>query len=283
MTNRYRVIIACALAVLLALGQASAATVRELQNELAGLLAHPMLQGATVGFEARSLDHDQTLLAVNERRPLMPASNMKLVTVATAFELLGADHRCNVALAAADGDRSLAAVGSRILKPSDNDLAELLLLYLPTATGRTDLSPALLAGETWGERGLELGGMCWQDGSGLSRRNLLTADFTVALLTWMRTESRWWAQFRDALAVGGVDGTLRRRMCGSRAEGRVYAKTGTLTGVSALSGYVNTRGGETVVFSMIFNGFGCDVTRVRRLQDHTCIALAQWSRSEEPL
>lgn len=277
-----RVIAICALVVVLALGQASAATLRELQNELAGLMAHPALRGATVGFEARSLDHDQTLLAVNEHCPLMPASNMKLVTVATAFELLGADHRCNVALAGPNGDRTLASVARRILKPSDNDLAELLLGYLPVATGRTDLQPTLLEGETWGERGLLLGGMNWQDGSGLSRRNQMTADFTVSLLTYMRTQSRWWGQFRDALPLGGVDGTLRERMRGTRAEGHVRAKTGTLTGVCSLSGYVETRGGEAIVFSMILNGFSCDISRMRRLQDETCIALARWSRSEAP-
>ncbi|MCD6360471.1 MAG: D-alanyl-D-alanine carboxypeptidase, partial [Armatimonadetes bacterium] len=76
---------------------------------------------------------------------------------------------------------------------------------------------------------------------------------------------------------------LRRRMCGTRAEGHVRAKTGTLTGVSALSGYVDTRGGETIVFSMIMNGFGCDVSRIRRLQDEICVVMAQWSRSEGAL
>jgi len=283
MIRRHHVSAICALTLVLALGQASAATLRELQNDLAGWLAHPALRGATVGFEARSLDHDELLWAANERCALMPASNMKLVTVATALELLGAHYTCNVALAGPDGDRSLASVARRILKPSDNDLAELLLAYLPVATGRRELTPGLLEGETWGERGLVLGGMNWQDGSGLSRQNLMTAEFTVALLAYMHGQSRWWPQFRAALPVGGVDGTLRHRMRGTRAEGHVCAKTGTLTCVSALSGYVETRSGETVVFSMIINGFSCDVSRMRRLQDETCIALARWSRSEEPL
>lgn len=283
MRRQRGIITISALLVLLPLGQGGASTLRELQNEVAGLLAHPALRGAQVGFEAQFLEREQTLLAVNEHCPLMPASNKKLLTVATAFELLGADHQCNIALAGADGDRSLAAVARRILKPSNNHLAELLWAYLPRATGRTDLTPSLLEGETWGERGLVLGGMNWADGSGLSRRNQMTADFTVRLLTYMRTQSRWWPQFRAALPVGGVDGTLRQRMRGTRAEGHVRAKTGTLTGVCALSGYVDTEWGESVVFSIIFNGYTCDISRMRRLQDAVCITLAQWRRSEEPL
>ncbi len=254
---------------------------RELQNELAGYLAHPSLAGATVGFEARSLTAGETLMVRNANRAFLPASNQKLVTVATAFELLGGEHQCNVALAGPDGDRSLTAVARRILKPSDNDLAETLLVYLPVATGRRDLSPEALAAETWAERGLFVGDMNWQDGSGLSRRDLMTPAFTTRLLGWMLRESRWSAEFLDALPEAGVDGTLRWRMRGTAAQSRVRAKTGTLTGVSALSGYAISADGEVIVFSIMMNDFTCPVSRMRRLQDHICIALAQFSRAEE--
>jgi len=53
----------------------------------------------------------------------------------------------------------------------------------------------------------------------------------------------------------------------------VRAKTGTLTGVSALSGYADTACGERLVFSMIMNGYSCEIERVRRMQDQVCVAL----------
>ncbi len=256
-------------------------TVRELQNELAGVLAHPALRGVSVGFQARFAGGGPVILSVDADRAYMPASNMKLVTVATAFELLGADHRCNVALAARDGERSLASVARRTLKPSDNDLAELLREYLPLATGREELSPEALAGEVWADRGLLVGGMRWRDGSGLSRRDLMTPAFTVRLLDWMNAESRWRVQFMEALPIAGVDGTLRGRMKDTPARGRIRAKTGTLTGVCALAGYALTRDGEPIVFSIMMNDFTCDIRRMRRLQDQICVVLAGWSRSEE--
>jgi len=278
-TRKALIGIALALCAVTTVTPVRADGLRGLRNELAGWLAHPALQGASVGLEAVSLGSGETLMSAGAERGFMPASNMKLVTVATALELLGADWQCNVALAAPGGDRSLASVARRILKPSDNELAERLLAYLPVATGRRELPPEMLAGETWGERGLVVGGMRWEDGSGLSRRDLLTPEFTVRLLSWMRQQSRWWPQFRDALPVSGVDGTLRERMRGTRAEGRVRAKTGTLTGASALSGYLESRDGDTIVFSVMMNDFTCDVRRMRRLQDQICIALAEWDGS----
>jgi D-alanyl-D-alanine carboxypeptidase/D-alanyl-D-alanine-endopeptidase (penicillin-binding protein 4) len=91
------------------------------------------------------------------------------------------------------------------------------------------------------------------DGSGLSRRNLVSP---VALVTLL--EQAWKLPFGqtfvNSFAVAGVDGTLRRRMKGTRAEGNLIAKTGTLRNVSALAGYVTTLDGEQLAFSLIFNG-----------------------------
>ncbi len=258
-----------------------AETVRELQNELAGVLAHPALRGVALGFEARFAGGGPVIMSVNDDRAFLPASNMKLVTVATAFELLGGDHRCNVALASRDGERSLSSVARRIFKPSDNHLAELLREYLPRATGREELSPEVLEAEVWADRGLIVSGMRWRDGSGLSRRDLMTPAFTVRLLDWMNAQSRWRVQFMEALPIAGVDGTLRWRMRDTPAQGRVRAKTGTLTGVSVLSGYVLTRDDEPIVFSIMMNDFTCETSRMRRLQDQICVVLAGWSRSEE--
>ena len=81
------------------------------------------------------------------------------------------------------------------------------------------------------------------DGSGLSRSDMIMADATVQLLTFM-TKHRYFAQFRDALPIAGVDGTLRNRMRGTPAERNVRAKTGTLSSVASLGGYVTTAVGR---------------------------------------
>jgi D-alanyl-D-alanine carboxypeptidase/D-alanyl-D-alanine-endopeptidase (penicillin-binding protein 4) len=98
-----------------------------------------------------------------------------------------------------------------------------------------------------------------RDGSGLSRLNLISARDLAALLVAVRRET-WFTTFYDALPIAGVEerligGTLRFRMRGTPAERNVRAKTGTLTGVTALSGYCTGEGGQLLVFSILINNF----------------------------
>jgi len=71
----------------------------------------------------------------------------------------------------------------------------------------------------------------------------------------------WWPQLNDALPVAGRSGTLASRFRGSAAEGAVRAKTGTIIGGIALSGYGTTAGGRGVVFSVLVNGDGSDAAQ----------------------
>ncbi len=265
-------------AVVLAGGNAPADTVREVQNQIAGLLAHPVLQGARVGALAVSLYRGDEIYRANGERPLIPASNMKLVTVATAMELLGPASSCPAGVGAL-ADETLTGLSARILKPSDNELADALLLALPEAAGRPELTPPALCAETWGERGLYLYGTQWHDGSGLSRQDMMSAEVIVGLLRAMDT-SRHRDSFLQALPLAGVDGTLRTRMTDGPARGRVRAKTGTLTGVCALSGYATTMDGERLAFALVANGYSCEIVRVRRIFDQVCHALVTLEREE---
>lgn len=278
MRRGFTCIIAAVMSLALASGHARAETLREVQNRVAGVLAHPALLGAQVGALAVSLDREGEIYRFHAEQPLIPASNMKLVTVATALELLGPEYDCS-AVAGADEGEPLSDLSRRILKPSDNELADALLAALPAAAGRPGLTPRQLCAEAWGDRGLYLYGTHWADGSGLSRSDLMSAEVIVGLLKAMDS-SHWREQFITALPVAGVDGTLKSRMRSGRARGRVRAKTGTLTGVSALSGYAETVGHERLAFALVMNGFGCDVARVRRMQDQVCEALAGLERED---
>ena len=102
--------------------------------------------------------------------------------------------------------------------------------------------------------GLPAGEVHFEEGSGLSRNNLTSAELTVALLKFMATH-REGSNYLNALPIAGVDGTLRRRMKGTPAEGNVRAKTGTLRWVNSLSGYVTTAVGEKLVFSLMLNRY----------------------------
>jgi D-alanyl-D-alanine carboxypeptidase/D-alanyl-D-alanine-endopeptidase (penicillin-binding protein 4) len=113
--------------------------------------------------------------------------------------------------------------------------------------------------------GIDRKGIDIVDGSGLSMQNALTTGFVTDLLFGMRNN----ADFRKALPVAGRDGTLKGRMRGTPAEGRVLAKTGTLTVASSLSGYALTLGGEDIAFSILMNQFDrtSGARRAREIQD----------------
>lgn len=107
------------------------------------------------------------------------------------------------------------------------------------------------------------------DGSGLARQDLISAESTVELLTYM-SRHRYAQVFRDALPVAGVDGTLRGRFKNPPAAGNLRAKTGTLSNVSGLSGYVTTAAGERLVFSIIVNHYTDE--RIPRTNDMDAVA-----------
>lgn len=92
----------------------------------------------------------------------------------------------------------------------------------------------------------------FEEGSGLSRNNLTTARASLALLGFM-AKHRAAKDFFDSLPIAGVDGTLKRRMKGTPAEGNLHAKTGTLRWANALSGYVTSAAGERLAFSAMVN------------------------------
>ena len=116
------------------------------------------------------------------------------------------------------------------------------------------------------------------EGSGLTRYNQVNADLYIKLLKYMYDDRFLFDYFLNSLSVAGKDGTLKNRMIGTQAEGNVYAKTGTLNGVSALSGYVIDKDSEIIIFYIVMNGFGSQTNWMRDIQDSFCITLAGFSR-----
>jgi D-alanyl-D-alanine carboxypeptidase/D-alanyl-D-alanine-endopeptidase (penicillin-binding protein 4) len=115
----------------------------------------------------------------------------------------------------------------------------------------------------------------YADGSGVSRYNLVSAELLIELLIYMYNNPEF-NRFYNSLAIAGVDGTLEKRMIDTDAEGRVFAKTGTLNGVSALSGYVKTLNDHLLAFSILIQNF-VEKTRVaRNLQDEICNILVKY-------
>ncbi len=99
------------------------------------------------------------------------------------------------------------------------------------------------------------------DGSGLSRQNLVTPQAIVQLLRYAAAQP-WGAAYKASFPEAGVDGSLAERLTAPRLQKRVEAKTGSLSGVRALSGYATTDSGQAVVFSILSNNLNLPAKRV---------------------
>ena len=174
---------------------------------------------------------------------------------------------------------TLAQLLPYFLKLSNNGHAELLTKAMGRAktpgsagswsTGLTAATGALKA------MGVDTGRITMGDGSGLSRRDWLTTAQIATLLQAAQSRS-WFATWYAALPIAGdpsplVGGTLASRMRGTPAAGNLHGKTGTLTGVNALSGYVTDRGGRKLLFSSISNAATSNVSDIL---DTAAVALA---------
>jgi D-alanyl-D-alanine carboxypeptidase/D-alanyl-D-alanine-endopeptidase (penicillin-binding protein 4) len=126
--------------------------------------------------------------------------------------------------------------------------------------------------ETLAQLGVVTDRLQVSDGSGLSRRNFLTARLVVDLLQALALPTHAEA-FKASLPIAGVDGTLERRLVDGACTGRVRAKTGTLSHARALSGYITTRSGRTVTFSVIANNYLIPTSAVDRTVDEALLAV----------
>lgn len=161
-------------------------------------------------------------------------------------------------------------------KVSSNFHAEMIFKTL----GRTVRTPssfeagAEAVAAAFDRVGIPEGGWKIDDGSGLSRNNRISPFHLTCFLRYLALSDHRQA-YIDSLAIAGVDGTLRRRMTQEPYKGSIYAKTGHIRGVSALSGYA--RAGERLVaFSIIVNS--PRTPEGRRLQDRICRALVDSSQ-----
>jgi len=183
-------------------------------------------------------------------------------------------------------------IAAQTLKPSQNLYTELILRTLGTMTlPPATMPPIRQTSENLGieavkvflkTAGIAADSLRLDDGSGLSRSDMITADATVQLLSFMN-KHRYADVFRAALPIAGVDGTLRNRMRGTQAENNVRAKTGSLSSAASLGGYVTTAAGERLAFAIIVNNYGNDVDPRATCMDPIAVLLAAFNaKSDAP-
>lgn len=193
-----------------------------------------------------------------------------------------------------------------VQKPSQNLYTDLMLAHVGALEREKDLAARVArltnapvetvvgttSSEDYGIRelekfltmaGVKRGEVKFEEGSGLSRNNLVTPNATIALLQFMSKHAEA-KSYYDALPIAGQDGTLRNRLKGTRAEGNVRAKTGTLRWANSTSGYLTTAAGEKLAFCLMLNRYSAPAAEfsARAELDKVIVLLADFTgRSDQ--
>jgi serine-type D-Ala-D-Ala carboxypeptidase/endopeptidase (penicillin-binding protein 4) len=207
----------------------------QLESQINQILQRSAFRSTRWAIQIDSIDYPGELYSYNGNDFLIPASNVKLLTTAAALQSVSDSL---------DGPwASFGAEIETINRFSDNEYANYMLKRIGGVSGAQNSLARL---------GIPANSYRQVDGSGLSRQNLVAPMTLVSLLKSMRSSPNY-SQFYASLPTGGVSGTLRNRFVNTAVQGRVHAKTGTLTGVRALSGYLEHPIYGTIVFSILGN------------------------------
>jgi D-alanyl-D-alanine carboxypeptidase/D-alanyl-D-alanine-endopeptidase (penicillin-binding protein 4) len=175
---------------------------------------------------------------------------------------------------------TLRDVATVLMKVSQNLYAETLIKAIGARRGglgtyEGGLAAARAAIASWA---IPSDAYVMADGSGLSRYNYVTARTVSTILERMYKDERHRDAFSATLPIAGKDGSLATRMRRTRAEGNAIAKTGSISNVRTLSGYVRSRDGETIVFSILANDFVIPAATVNWIADLAVEHLANFTR-----
>lgn len=170
----------------------------------------------------------------------------------------------------------MGPVLTKMMKESDNLYAEAVLYQLGALSGATSTAKRAQQEQrrVMQRAGLDASRYRLADGSGLSLYNYLSAESEVKLLQYAYRNKNIFGALCQSLPVSGTDGTLKRRMRSGAAYGKVYAKTGTLSGIYTLAGYCVSPDNHMLAFC-IFNQGVMHSKNARMFQDQVCEALCR--------
>jgi serine-type D-Ala-D-Ala carboxypeptidase/endopeptidase (penicillin-binding protein 4) len=245
--------------------------------------------GAAPAARVVSVDNP-TLFAVAALRDALIARGIDIAGPAVDVdELATPPKRSDGVLLVSYRSPPLSVLAVRLMKMSQNLYAETLLKTLgqKQVSDVSDTCPCVGASAADGRAavqttlqpwGVPAESMIQRDGSGLSRYDYVTADALVTILTHVDRDQRLRGPFEASLPIAGRDGTLANRMKGTAAEGNARAKSGSMSNVRALSGYVTSADGEPLVFSIVANNFETTADVVNRATDAIVVRLADFRR-----
>ena len=241
--------------------------------------------GGTIAADAKSAVltvsvDNPTLFFVESLRRALIARGIDVRGPAVDADEIGGAPSGSAAPIATHRSPPLSTLAVRLMKASQNQYAETLFKTLGlgperTATAAGGRTVAQAVFERWG---VGAGQLIQRDGSGLSRYDFVTADALVTILTHIYEDEALRGPFDASLPIAGRDGSLRNRMKDTAAEGKAHAKTGSMSQVRTLSGFVTDADDEPLVFSILANNFDTTPDVINRATDAIVVKLAEFRR-----
>lgn len=217
-----------------------------------------------------------------EKPPLFAAKELREKLIAYGIEVSGGTifgQTPEDAIPLLESSIELRKLIAEINKNSDNFYAECLFKTLGAIysgqQGNSFFSTQAILNYI-DEIGIYSDGTKIVDGSGISRFDQVTAGAIVGLLEKIYFNINQFEDFYNSLSIAGFDGTLKKRMIGSAAENNFRGKTGTLNGVSSISGYVTTAEDDDIIVCMMFEFTRGGASKYKRIQDRVIETIARW-------
>jgi D-alanyl-D-alanine carboxypeptidase/D-alanyl-D-alanine-endopeptidase (penicillin-binding protein 4) len=178
-----------------------------------------------------------------------------------------------------DRSPALASIIDANMKWSLNEYSETMLRSIAGMPSEATADAGLVKlRETLQQWGVPSESYVARDGSGLSRNDYVAPDALIALLTHVWKDPKLRETFQSTLPQAAVSGTIASRMKNTVAAERVWAKTGSMSNVRSLSGYLMTLDGEPMVFSFLTNGYHVADSRVEAVMDEALVRLVKFPR-----
>lgn len=216
---------------------------KPLLEALETLRQDPALKNGSLGYLVVDITSKDPVIVADYRSkwPMIPASTLKIFVTGAALDIFGKEIIPEVTVT---NQMSVNWRSSKLLRRIGGKVNK-------QATTGSGVRAIL---DYWENKGVDIHGMNFYDGNGLSRRNAISPKQLVDALYVIRT-SPYFESFYESLPLAGLTGTLHKAMKGTVAEGRIRAKTGTISKVKSFAGYVSTVTGRKLVFSLLVNDF----------------------------
>lgn len=127
----------------------------------------------------------------------------------------------------------------------------------------------------WKGKGIDVRGMNIFDGSGISRYNSLSAKHLVDVVKYMQDSSKNFELYYNSLPIAGKSGTLKTFCDGTSAEGKIRAKSGTMSRVRSYAGFVETNSGRKLIFAFTVNNYSCHTSEMKAMMENFMVSLVE--------